>query len=88
MRLTTLALASALGLAAASLSAQAAPLAPAPADHSSAIVKVSGGCGWGGHPVPGHWNRWGRWIPPHCVSNHRGWGPYAGSHDWRWHRYY
>ena len=47
------------------------------------VVQVWGGCGWGWHPVPGHWSRWrGGWVPPHCAPNHynRGWGPYSG---WR-----
>jgi hypothetical protein len=35
------------------------------------IVKAWGGCGWGWHPVPGHWSRWrGEWVPPHCAPNH------------------
>ena len=44
------------------------------------IVHVSGGCGWGWHPVPGHWSPWrGEWVPPHCAPNHhnKGWGPYG-----------
>src|SRR6516162_8009789 len=36
-------------------------------------VKVRGGCGWGWHPVLGHWSRWwGGWVPPHCASYY-GW---------------
>jgi len=46
------------------------------------IVQVWGGCGWGWHPVPGHWNQWrGGWVPPHCAPNRYsgGWrGPYGG----------
>src|SRR6266481_6103632 len=47
----------------------------------SGIVKVWGGCGWGWHPVPGHWSQWmGGLVPPHCAPNrYGGWGPY-----WRW----
>src|SRR6266851_3319225 len=47
------------------------------------IVQVWGGCGWGWHPVPGHWSRWrGGWVPPHSAPNpyYGGWGPYG---DWR-----
>jgi len=34
------------------------------------IVQVWGGCGWGWHPVPGHWSQWrGGWVPPHCAPN-------------------
>lgn len=45
------------------------------------IVQIWGGCGWGWHPVPGHWSQWrGGWVPPHCAPNHYygGWGPYWG----------
>ncbi|TMJ60623.1 MAG: hypothetical protein E6G81_06015 [Alphaproteobacteria bacterium] len=28
------------------------------------------GCGWGGHWVPAHWNRWGHWVPGHCRPNY------------------
>jgi|SRR5215472_15666795 len=45
------------------------------------IVQVWGGCGWGWHPVPGHWSQWrGGWVPPHCAPNryYGGWGPYRG----------
>ena len=47
---------------------------------ASGVVKVWGGCGWGWHPVPGHWNPWGgQWVPPHCEPDHYGaWGPYRG----------
>ena len=38
---------------------------------ASGTVHVWGGCGWGWHPVPGHWSRWrGGWVPPHCAPNH------------------
>jgi hypothetical protein len=41
---------------------------------ASDAVKVWGGCGWGWHPVPGHWSRWrGGWVPPHCTP-HRYYG--------------
>ena len=69
---------------AASIAGHAAPsgssmkqLVPA-----SGIVHVWGGCGWGWHPVPGHWSRWrGGWVPPHCAPNHYygGWGPYGAG---------
>ena len=45
------------------------------------IVQIWGGCGWGWHPVPGHWSQWrGGWVPPHCAPNryYGGWGPYWG----------
>jgi len=49
------------------------------------IVQVWGGCGWGWHPVPGHWNQWrGGWVPPHCAPNRYsgGWrGAYGGWGD-------
>jgi hypothetical protein len=47
---------------------------------ASGVVKVWAGCGWGWHPVPGHWNPWGgQWVPPHCEPDHYGaWGPYRG----------
>jgi hypothetical protein len=86
MRVLGLVLAGGLAVT-ASLSAHAAPLgsnweqlrmALAPG-----IVQAWGGCGWGWHPVPGHWSRWrGGWVPPHCAPNHYygGSGPYG---DWR-----
>ena len=49
---------------------------------ASSIVQAWGGCGWGWHPVPGHWSRWrGGWVPPHCAPNHDygGWGPYGAE---------
>jgi hypothetical protein len=63
---------------------------PITAGTAPAIVHVWGGCGWGWHPVPGHWSEWrGTWVPPHCVLNDRGpgWGgPYHGwsAPYWRW----
>ncbi len=48
----------------------AAPL-PARLDHnSSAIVDVSGGCGPYGHRTHAFRDRFGRWIPGHCVRDH------------------
>ena len=42
-------------------------------------IVLWGGCGWGWHPVPGHWSRWrGGWVPPHCAPNHR-WGTYGAG---------
>src|SRR5205807_909412 len=63
MRLATLVLIGALGVGAATGSAQAAPFAPASETGStSPIIQVYRGCGWGFHPVPGHWSRWrGEW---------------------------
>jgi len=46
---------------------------------ASGSVKVWGGCGWGWHPVRGHWSRWqGGWVPPHCAPYYGCWGPYGG----------
>ena len=28
------------------------------------------GCGYGGHWVPSHHNRWGEWRPGHCAPNY------------------
>src|SRR5258708_38460400 len=59
MHLSILTLIGALGLAAAAVSANAAPATPSlDAQQGSNIVQVSGGCGPGGHR-----NSWG-----HCVS--------------------
>jgi hypothetical protein len=45
------------------------------------IVQAWAGCGWGWHPVPGHWSQWrGGWVLPHCAPNrYYGGGPYWGS---------
>lgn len=88
MRLPTVTFLAVLGLAAAAVSANAAPLAPERAAAAPGIVKVWGGCGPGFHPVPGHWNRWGAWVPPHCMPNgfygpYAGWHPYWRHHYWR-----
>jgi hypothetical protein len=60
-------------------------LAPAAPSATPNIVKVWGGCGWGWHPVPGHWSQWrGGWVPPHCAPNRYGGGrrgPYGGWGD-------
>ena len=73
MRLSALTLIGALGLAVSSVSASAAPVAPAlDIQRGANIVQVAGGCGWGLHP-----NRWGR-----CVPNGYGYarpGPYHGG---------
>jgi hypothetical protein len=59
MRLSALTLIGALGLAVSSVTASAAPVAPALDNQRAAnVVQVAGGCGWGLHP-----NRWGRCIP-------------------------
>jgi len=48
---------------------------------ASGIVPVWGGCGWGWHPVLGHWSRWwGGWVPPHCASYY-GWQSPCGGWD-------
>ena len=81
----------ALGLIVAGMLALSAPIAGHAAPSGSSmkqlapaggIVQVWGGCGWGWHPVPGHWSQWrGGWVPPHCAPNHyyRGWGPYGAG---------
>jgi hypothetical protein len=54
-------------------------LVPAPG-----IVTVWSGCGWGWHPVPGHFSRWrGGWVPPQCAPNryYGGWAPYGGREN-------
>ena len=92
-----------LGLVAAGMLALAAPIAGHAIPLGSNmkhlvpkgdIVQVWGGCGWGWHPVPGHWSRWrGGWVPPHCAPDHYyrgwGWGPYgAGQGAYGgWHSY-
>jgi hypothetical protein len=48
---------------------------------AAGIIKVWDGCGWGWHPVPGHWSQWrGVWVPPHCAPNryYGAWAPYGG----------
>jgi hypothetical protein len=50
-------------------SAHAIPFVSAPSANRENIVRVWGGCGWGWHPVPGHWSYWGGWVPPHCAPN-------------------
>jgi hypothetical protein len=89
MRLATFILIGAFGLAAAAVSARAAPLAPGlAAQPTPNIVQVWGGCGRGFHPVPGHWSQWrGGWVPPHCAPSHGPYGPYAGWHPYWNHRY-
>jgi hypothetical protein len=73
MRLSALTLIGALGLAVSSVSASAAPVAPALDIQLGAnLVQVAGGCRWGLHP-----NRWG-----HCVPNRYGYAsprPYYGG---------
>jgi hypothetical protein len=72
---------SALSLFIAAIGLLAIPLAPARAVPAAAaitnagppaaFVEVRGGCGRGWHRVPGHRNRYGRWVPPHCARNWR-----------------
>ncbi len=85
MRVLGLALAGGLAVT-TSVAAHAVPLGsnmerlrmvPAPA-----LVQAWGGCGWGWHPVPGHWSQWrGGWVPPHCAPNRyfEGRNPYGGG---------
>lgn len=81
MRVAALTLIGALGLAAIAGSANAAPVVPAAAVRSPAIVDAAWGCGPGFRPVGGHWNRWGGvWIPPHCVPFR---AHYWGAYPWR-----
>lgn len=71
MRATALMLFAAIALSAASV--KAAIMLPAPEGGQRNIIKVWGGCGWGWHPVPGHWSYYlGGWVPPHCVPNGAG----------------
>jgi hypothetical protein len=79
-----------LGLAVAGLLALTAPieghattLGPSTKQlvQAPGIVKLRDGCGWGWHPVPGHWSRWrGGWVLPHCAPNpyYGGWVPDGG----------
>jgi|SRR5882757_7743289 hypothetical protein len=86
MRVLGLALVGALALT-APIAAHAVPLGsklgPTETGPAPEIVQVWGGCGWGWHPVPGHWSQWrGGWVPPHCAPNRDGgsWGgPYGGQ---------
>lgn len=86
MRVLGLALAGVLTLT-APMAAQAVPLGPkmgpATTGPGPGIVQAWGSCGWGWHPVPGHWSQWrGAWVPPRCAPNHNagGWrGPYGGQ---------
>jgi hypothetical protein len=61
----------------------AGKVGPAMSGPAPGIVNVSGDCGRGWHPVPGHWSRWrGGWVPLHCAPNEygAGWGgPYRGQ---------
>ena len=88
MRLTILSLVAASALAVAAASANAAPLGAPEAGANPGIVKVWGGCGPGARPVPGHWNRWGAWVPPHCAPAY--YGPRVGYYRpyWGYHRYW
>src|SRR5215467_1375054 len=70
-------------------------LKPVKSGTAPAMVQVWGGCGWGWHPVRGHWSQWrGGWVPPHCAPNrdgggwggpHGGWspGPYRNWGAWQ-----
>ena len=76
----------ALGLAATTVSARAAPVVPTLDVHqASGIVQVWGGCGPGARPVPGHWSPLrGVWIPPHCAPAYSGGGyPYWHHRSYR-----
>jgi len=90
MRVTILTLIGALGLAASAASVRAAPVvSPLAAHQAPGIVQVWGGCGPGFRPVAAHWYRWGAWVPPHCASSYRPYGPYAAWRPyWGWRHYY
>jgi hypothetical protein len=79
----------AFALLATAMSASAAPVIAPPAAHqATGIVQVWGGCGPGGHPVPGHWSPMlGVWVPPHCAPNYYG-GYYGGGYHPYWHHRY
>src|SRR5690242_2631413 len=84
MRVFGLALAGVLALT-IPMAAHALPLGsnlgPAASGTVPDTVQVWGGCGWGWHPVPGHWSQWrGGWVPPHCAPNHDG-GGWGGSYS-------
>jgi hypothetical protein len=71
MRVAAIALVGLLAMIAAPAPSQAVTagptrLAPAP---SSNIVEVDRRCGRGAHWVPGHRNRYGRWVRGHCRDN-------------------
>ncbi len=73
MRVLGLALAGGLAVT-TSVAAHAAPLGSNTERlrmvSAPALVQAWGGCGWGWHPVPGHWSQWrGGWVPPHCAPN-------------------
>ncbi len=83
MRVLGLALAGMLAIG-APMAAHAVPLGsdigPARSSPAPGVVQVWG-CGWGWHPVPGHWSRRrGGWVLPHCAPHlySWGWGPYHG----------
>ena len=88
MRVVGLVVAGMLALI-APIAGQAAPVGSSMKQpvQATEIVKIWGGCGWGWHPVPGHWSRWrGGWVPPHCAPNryygaYGGWGPYSAGQD-------
>ena len=82
MRIASIGLAGALGLAVSALSANAAPFVPAPAGADSAIMEVAGGCGRGFHQ-----NRWGRCVPHrYSQARPRVYHRYAQPRTyWRWH---
>ena len=99
MRVLGLAFAGVLALTAPIAAAHAVPLGsnlkPVKSGTAPAMVQVWGGCGWGWHPVRGHWSQWrGGWVPPHCAPNrdgggwggpHGGWspGPYRNWGAWQ-----
>jgi len=88
MRVVGLVVAGMLALI-APIAGQAAPVGSSMKQpvQATEIVKIWGGCGWGWHPVPGHWSRWrAGWVPPHCAPNryygaYGGWGPYSAGQD-------
>jgi hypothetical protein len=79
MRLAAFSVAGLIGLGLWVSPASAMPLGsqpPALAAPSDEIIQVGGRCGPYAHWVPGHRNRFGRFIPPHCRHfhhHHRHW---------------
>jgi len=65
MRIPGMLVAGVLALS-APVSTHAVPLGsntgPATTGPAPGIVKAWGGCGWGWHPIPGHWSPWGAWV--------------------------
>lgn len=71
MRVAVLAFIGVMGLAAAPLTAQAFSGGPGRTEAGSNpyFVDAAQGCGAGFHWVGKHRNRYGAWVPGHCVRN-------------------